>query len=497
VVPEPVAEMEPQGIMDEDHSSIPLVDFGGNDEPVVEPEEEIVEDFDDDIDDEQEEDNQIETTNRPAADPEPQMESELDIKLEPEMEAKMVSSTAKTLEEISDEDIPEWVIEPYVASPVEEATPVQQPVEEPKEEPISSTETPKSNSNLQSILNSFETIKKPEAVAETNSDQVDTVEPEPLTVAAPEPVAAVAPQPVPVVENTEPAFEPEPTITETPVPESAYEVDQEQVDSSETVIEREPAVSQAPELATALEHDESVVAQTSEETQITADEELDSVFENEEETDDDNQLFETEMPRKSGGKWLLSLLACIIGLAGGYILGSYYPYTKFLETESKETVIHVQKETVPESNLQSKQKVETVSNEVQTESQSSVKKEETREQEKAEKSETKDEAQSNTKSVSKEKTDAESKEKSALEKYNTMDVRVRLGAYRIVGTDKVVKVKEGDNLVKISRRYLGSGMECYIEVFNNIKASDELKIGQEIKIPKLEWKKKKKTSNSN
>ena len=78
-----------------------------------------------------------------------------------------------------------------------------------------------------------------------------------------------------------------------------------------------------------------------------------------------------------------------------------------------------------------------------------------------------------------------------------MDVRVRLGAYRIVGLDKTVKVKEGDDLVKISRRILGPDMECYLEVFNNIKASTPLKVGQEIKIPKLELKKKKKAATAN
>lgn len=76
-------------------------------------------------------------------------------------------------------------------------------------------------------------------------------------------------------------------------------------------------------------------------------------------------------------------------------------------------------------------------------------------------------------------------------KYEKMDVRVRTGAYRIVGTDRVVKVKEGQTLKRISRNHLGEGMECYIEVYNDIKADDPLKAGTEIKIPKLELKKKK------
>lgn len=81
--------------------------------------------------------------------------------------------------------------------------------------------------------------------------------------------------------------------------------------------------------------------------------------------------------------------------------------------------------------------------------------------------------------------------KSVADKYDAMDVRVRLGSYRIVGLDKIVKAKEGDNLVKISRRILGPDMECYLEVYNGIGASDTLTVGQEIHIPKLELKKRK------
>ena len=74
-------------------------------------------------------------------------------------------------------------------------------------------------------------------------------------------------------------------------------------------------------------------------------------------------------------------------------------------------------------------------------------------------------------------------------KYEEMDARVRTGAYRIVGTDHVVKVKSGDTTRRIARRTLGEGMECYIEVYNNV-TTQTLKEGQDIKIPKLELKKK-------
>ena len=78
-------------------------------------------------------------------------------------------------------------------------------------------------------------------------------------------------------------------------------------------------------------------------------------------------------------------------------------------------------------------------------------------------------------------------------KYEQMDVRVRTGAYRIAGTDKEVLVKEGETLKLLARRHLGPDMECYIEVYNGINANTELKAGQRLKIPKLQWKVKRTT----
>ena len=66
------------------------------------------------------------------------------------------------------------------------------------------------------------------------------------------------------------------------------------------------------------------------------------------------------------------------------------------------------------------------------------------------------------------------------------DVRVRTGAYVIVGTDKTVTVKSGQTLESLSRSNLGPGMECYIEVYNGVKS---VKAGDKIKIPKLKLKK--------
>ena len=81
------------------------------------------------------------------------------------------------------------------------------------------------------------------------------------------------------------------------------------------------------------------------------------------------------------------------------------------------------------------------------------------------------------------KSDAEKNDFSAL---NKRDVRVRTGAYRIVGVQTTIRVKKGQTLESLSRLYLGPDMECYVEVLNDCKA---VKAGDLLKIPALKLKK--------
>ena len=74
-------------------------------------------------------------------------------------------------------------------------------------------------------------------------------------------------------------------------------------------------------------------------------------------------------------------------------------------------------------------------------------------------------------------------------KYDTMDARVRTGAYVIVGIDKYIIVREGQTVGKIAKALLGPGMSCYIEVLNGVTENEPLKEGTKIKIPKLRHKK--------
>ena len=81
--------------------------------------------------------------------------------------------------------------------------------------------------------------------------------------------------------------------------------------------------------------------------------------------------------------------------------------------------------------------------------------------------------------------------KTNSDKYEDMDIRVRTGAYRIIGDDRTVKAKAGQTVEDIATKLLGPGMSCYVEVYNGLDGKATLKEGQTIKIPKLELKKRR------
>lgn len=97
-------------------------------------------------------------------------------------------------------------------------------------------------------------------------------------------------------------------------------------------------------------------------------------------------------------------------------------------------------------------------------------------------------AKAEAKEKAKDKAEEKATSKIASSQYDK-DARVRTGAYRITGVAQTVTVGAGQTLEQISNRYLGSGMECYVEALNG---TGTVKAGQKIKIPKLELKKKKK-----
>lgn len=191
-----------------------------------------------------------------------------------------------------------------------------------------------------------------------------------------------------------------------------------------------------------------------------------------EEDTSEEEPFSWEEEESSSKKWLIVLIAGLVGLIAGYFLGSYYPLSNFLSQEKVKIEQPVVAPELPDTLEEVLEPMDTTTAVIASEIPNAEP------------------------SLPVEVKQAPQQDDDT-DKYAAMDVRVRTGAYKIVGTDHIIKVKEGENLVKIARRVLGPDMECYLEVYNGLKASSELKVGQEIKIPKLQLKKKKKPQTVN
>ena len=187
-----------------------------------------------------------------------------------------------------------------------------------------------------------------------------------------------------------------------------------------------------------------------------------------------------EAEEKSASYWwlwlLIAIIACVISFAGGYLYGRHMEMQELFAEDAPADTAAVQAAPVVE--VKDTAKVDTMQVKPEAEEQAEVKEPEVKQPEPEVK---------------------QPEPEPEWKKYEAMDVRVRTGAYGIVGTDRMEKVRPGDTMKRIARRTLGEGMECYIEVYNNITTSD-LKEGQEVKIPKLKLKKflrQNKTNNKN
>lgn len=99
-----------------------------------------------------------------------------------------------------------------------------------------------------------------------------------------------------------------------------------------------------------------------------------------------------------------------------------------------------------------------------------------------------DDAKLMSQSDSKQETLKAADKQTALQDQYNKDVRIRTGAYVIVGIKKTVTVRSGQTMEGISRSSLGPGMECYLEAVNGGKR--ELKAGESLNIPELKLKKR-------
>lgn len=289
----------------------------------------------------------------------------------------------------------------------------------------------------------FTDMKSEETTDETNNSEqseslVDVVSEGETPEPAPEPVAEVAPEPAPVVAPepvAEPTPEPAPVVAPEPVAEVAPE----------------PAPVVAPEPT--REVPEPTVPSADEESEENTSA-VQTCYEEDEE--------ESHWHRNIGWAFLVLVLMAASAV-GGYLygVGQIPSQTAMADTVSAVKVNPVVTDTLVNDSL------------------------------KADSVAVKTEAKHEDKAASEEQPQ-EKTSQNLHDKYAEMDARVRTGAYKITGLDREVKVRAGDNLKRIARRELGSDdMVCYIEVFNKMNASAELKEGQTIKIPALKLKKKK------
>ena len=270
---------------------------------------------------------------------------------------------------------------------------------------------------------------------------------------------------------------PEETEKDMPASEqSAVDVVEKSIIKEETPVIKEevPVIKEEAVIKEEVPIIEEETPIAEEETPVVEDEE--SAIEEETAVEEETTAVEEESSGLSWKKWILPLLLlCGVFFAGGYYVGRYAVQGEVEPKQKAEPEVKVAppQKSQPQTKPQPESKAQP---EIKPEIKPEVKPDFQPEQPKA---------------VEPEQPKVEAEQPVALDKYEQMDVRIRTGAYRIVGTDHVEKVKETDNLAKICKRTIGPDMECYLMAYNGIKSDADLKPGMSIKIPKLELKKKK------
>lgn len=285
-------------------------------------------------------------------------------------------------------------------------------------------------------------------------------------------------EPTPPIETLV-SDEEEPAPVEEPTPEESEpeEPIQEEVTEPEVIIQPETEI-QTEELQTEqIQTEETEDIQTEElqteelQTEITSEETMNTIYRNQ----------YKKMMRSKLRNWaFIGLLMCIVSFGAGYFIGLNQGKTKameeFINQPIEEVLVDTQKvektEKTEEKAPAAKEEKAPAAKEEKAPAAKEEKVPEPKEEKAPEKKDTKPETP-------------------AIDKYAEMDGRVRTGAYRIVGTDYELPVKAGETVARFSQRTLGPGMECYIEVFNGVKANTVLQEGQKLKVPKLESKIKK------
>ena len=285
--------------------------------------------------------------------------------------------------------------------------------------------------------------------------------------------------------DEEPEFVPDSTAEDETEPAADPSPEEEPAPASDTVA-IEPSDNEAESKEEDIESSEDVEGEANEEDEDEANEK------DEEEEDEDEE-------EKSGYRWILWLLGAILlgalCFAGGYYTGKTcsIPFVDSLLTEQKPEVKETEvipllpvdtdsiaADTLASDSMATAPAVDSVAATAAASSEPVA----------ASSAPAANPAPAAATPAPVEKVKSDASED--YKKYEAMDVRVRTGAYRIVGLDKKVKVKKGETLLQLARRHYGAPeMVCYIEVYNGFNAKTTLKEGQEVRLPKLVWKKKK------
>lgn len=221
--------------------------------------------------------------------------------------------------------------------------------------------------------------------------------------------------------------------------------------------------------------------------------------ENNNETTEDTIM---EEEKSNVWKWLAALIICTaIGFAGGYYVGKRFAPMKFIPVEKTEMIqgefvdstmidsIYAEDSMERARDAKIKARVDSITraHEARNESIRVAK------LKKASENTAKLDAAMAAKQAAQQSADkaapaAPLPKGDNSQTVNNAKAMVSNGAYTIVGTQETITVKPGQTMKKISKFYLGDGMECYIQAYNGISEVTE---GMKLKIPKLQVKKRK------
>ena len=331
---------------------------------------------------------------------------------------------------------------------------------------------------------------------------------------------------IPTEENA-PAVEEPLVIEELPAVEEVPVVKEEPASEETPIVEESSSVEETPAVvAIAADDDTPVIEEPSttaeemleddlknadgEQSDVTQEENGESPF-NTESTDNDDNNIETseeqimEENNSNFWKWLVALIVfTAAGFAGGYYVGKKYAPARYIPIEKTEMI---QGELVDSAMVDSlyesdsiqkakdakiKAKVDSITRAHEARNESIRVAKLNKVNEKTAKIDAAIAAKQAVQQTG--KTGESATPAVALPKgdnsqtVNNAKMMMSKGAYNIVGTQEVITVKAGQNMKKISKFYLGDGMECYIQAYNGVAEVSE---GMRLKIPKLQVKKKK------